>query len=81
MNEYIIEAHLELHRQIMEFVKSKVPAKRMFKDYDREREYSLDSIEADEGTFTVKYSRYAGCGDYDYETMYLTPADLFKEQA
>ena len=79
MNAHILEAHLELHRMIMEVVKAKVPKTFVgtFKDV-----YTLSDVTADEdGILRAEYSRYEGCGSYAYETVVLDPYKLFQEAA
>ena len=77
MNEYIVEAHLEMHRHIMSEVKKKVPAKRTFYG----RELTLSNVTVDEdGILMAKYSRYRGCGEYDTEDVHLRPDELFTEE-
>lgn len=73
MNEYILTAHLEMHRAIMDEVKKLVPTKQTFNG----KEFSLREVIVDEDNCLVAhYSRYLGCGDYDRETVYLRPEEL-----
>lgn len=79
MNANIVEAHLELHRQIMDVIRAKVPAKKTFSFGNV---YTLQDVVVDcDGTLKAEYSRYEGCGSYDYETEFLSVHELFKEQA
>jgi hypothetical protein len=76
MNEHILSTHLEMHRVIMAEVRKLVPAKQTFNG----AEYSLSQVVVDEDDCLIaKYSRYMGCGDYDYETVYLRSEELCKE--
>lgn len=78
MNEYIVEAHLQMHRLIMEEVKKRVPVKRTFYG----KELTLTNVTVDEdGTLAATYSRYRGCGEYDREEIHLRADELFKESA
>lgn len=77
-----IEHHLEVHREILVFIQSKIPVKKVVNDYDREEIFTLDEVRIDtDGTVSAVYSRFAGCGEYDYHTDHLKVRNLLKERA
>lgn len=75
-----INEHLENHRELLQFAKSKLPSKKKFSWDDRE--HSLTSIYIDEdGCIIANYTLYMGCGEYDREREYIEPSTLFEESA
>lgn len=76
MNYEQIQAHLEAHDELLKKVEELVP-KSVTNCY--KRECTLDSIAYEEGGFVARYSVYVGCGDYEEETKYFSPYDLFKD--
>lgn len=77
MNYEAIEAHLELHLQVLAVIKTKVPEKKVFSFGNI---YTLsDIVIQDDGGVRADYSRYIGCGEYEHETEFLDLRALFHE--
>jgi hypothetical protein len=77
MNRQILDAYCDLHRTVMEDLKTRVPAEieSIFK-----RKMTLSEIKIDgEGCITAEYTRYMGCGESEREYVIIDPYKLFKE--
>lgn len=49
--------------------------------FRKDNKFKRQSISIANGQVLVEWSRYEGCGDYEYETTYHRLDDLFREHA
>lgn len=78
MNQYILEAHIELHKLIMEEVEKLVPSTKP-NVFGREMKLVRVLVDKD-GCLSAEYSRYMGCGETEDESVYLDPNKLFDKK-
>lgn len=80
MNKQLIKAHIEAHAKVLDAITEQIPETRVFKDYGEDRTFSLHRASLDDdGTIKALYKLYLGCGDWDYETVYMTADELFPD--